>query len=365
MVLESPLASYRAVLHSADAVAAVVACAAEGGAEGGVEAGAPARLPSLSSNAPALRLLAAAGLLEVGERAEDEPGGPLGLWDFHDLLFHARSRPGRGDGPFGALFRHAGRRSEPPAVPPPAPGGGPVVDLAVPSWPGVRARDVTLTDALELRRSVRGYAQRPVTVDQLSELLYRSARVRGLRTGTIGVAYTAVDRPYPAGGAMGELELYVTVAQCDGLEPGSYRYDAAGHRLRRLDVAEADRRAMLAGAAAATGGAVDPQVLVTVTARFTRMAWKYSGIAYATTLKHVGALYQTMYLVATAIGLAPCGLGSGDTALAARAFGTAWAAESSVGDFLIGSAPAGLPAGPGAFADVVAAVRASPGNARC
>jgi SagB-type dehydrogenase family enzyme len=94
-------------------------------------------------------------------------------------------------------------------------------------------------------------------------------------------------------------------------------------------------------------------VLITVTSRFGRLSWKYSQIAYALTLKHVGVLYQTLYLVATAMGLAPCAVGSGDTAAAARALGLDWTQESSVGEFLIGSRPPDLPGPPSAFADVI------------
>ena len=79
------------------------------------------------------------------------------------------------------------------------------------------------------------------------------------------------------------------------------------------------------------------QVLVIVAARFQRIAWKYSSMAYAAILKHVGVMYQTMYLVATAMGLAPCGIGCGDSDLFARAAGTEYFAETSVGEFLLGS----------------------------
>ena len=44
-----------------------------------------------------------------------------------------------------------------------------------------------------------------------------------------------------------------------------------------------------------------------------------------------------MYLVATAMGLAPCALGGGDADLSAQAMGTDYYAESSVGEFLLGS----------------------------
>ena len=79
------------------------------------------------------------------------------------------------------------------------------------------------------------------------------------------------------------------------------------------------------------------QVLLVVAARFQRLAWKYASIAYALTLEHVGVLYQTMYLAATAMGLAPCALGAGNSDLFARAAGTDWCAETSVGEFLLGS----------------------------
>jgi len=48
-----------------------------------------------------------------------------------------------------------------------------------------------------------------------------------------------------------------------------------------------------------------------------------------------------MYLVATAMGLAPCALGSGDTELFAKATGLDRLAEASVGEFMLGSRPRG------------------------
>ena len=62
-----------------------------------------------------------------------------------------------------------------------------------------------------------------------------------------------------------------------------------------------------------------------------------SSIAYALILKHVGVVYQTMYLAATAMGLAPCALGCGDSDAFARAAGTDYYDETSVGEFLLGS----------------------------
>src|SRR5262249_31448453 len=87
------------------------------------------------------------------------------------------------------------------------------------------------------------------------------------------------------------------------------------------------------------------QVLLILAARYPRLAWKYESLAYALTLKHVGVVFQTMYLVATAMGLAPSAVGGGDADLFARAAGTDYGAGTSVGEFLLGSRRPG-PVGP-------------------
>ena len=64
-------------------------------------------------------------------------------------------------------------------------------------------------------------------------------------------------------------------------------------------------------------------------------------MAYALILKHVGVLYQTLYLAATAMGVGPCGVGGGKARLLSRAIGVDYYAESAVGEFMLGSLPAG------------------------
>jgi SagB-type dehydrogenase family enzyme len=357
-VVESPLASYRVALRQ-PAVSAFVAALTSPRVP--AEAAAVAGLSAPVGEALA-GLLSATGFLEP---AAGEDGAEPELWDFHDLLFHSRSRAGRHDYPSGGVFAHQDH-PQLPAVPGAGPREeGPGIDLPVPDWSRVVAGEPGFTEVLEGRRSVRGYGDRPVTVAQLGELLYRAARVRQVIPGDpqSPTAYDIVDRPYPAGGSTGELELYLSVANCDGLEPGVYRYDAAAHRLkpRRWSgtADEAAFRELLTAAWRATNRTVEPQVLLTVTSRFGRLSWKYSQIAYALTLKHVGVLYQTLYLVATAMGLGPCGLGSGDTDAAARALGLDWTEETSVGEFLIGSLPEGPAPAARSFRDVVARSRGS------
>ena len=79
---------------------------------------------------------------------------------------------------------------------------------------------------------------------------------------------------------------------------------------------------LLSGARAAGAIADDPPVLIVVAVHFARMFWKYEGIGYANVLKDAGSLLPTMYLVATAMGLASCAVGGGDAECFVAAAGT-------------------------------------------
>jgi SagB-type dehydrogenase family enzyme len=298
----------------------------------------------------ALDLLTGTGLLiEDGAEAD----GRLATWSFHDLLFHARSRPGRTDEPSGAQYRHI---EQPPPAPWPAREGH-RVKLEVPSFEDVVRRDRPLSAVIEERHSVRTFADDPPTLGELAEFLWRCQRVRGVVPIEGANGYAGVDRPYPSGGASADLELHLIVSRCEGLDPGLYAYDSYAHELVGEGPVAAARR-LLDDAAIAAAGSLDPPILITITSRFPRISWKYERIAYALTLKHVGVLVQTMYLVATSMGLGACALGTGDPGAAARAFGLDWLAESSVGEMALGRDPA--PERRSSFVRDIGAVGADP-----
>jgi SagB-type dehydrogenase family enzyme len=260
-----------------------------------------------------------------------------------DVLLHAASRGGLTDQPVGGTYPFLGTLPPAPAVlPVPA---APLVALPRPDPAALRATDPPVIAAMEDRRSTRTFGPDPVTLDQIGEFLYRTARVRAVRPPTEAMPYELSDRPYPSGGGAYDLEVYLTVLRCDGLAPGIWHYEPAEHMLSAVT---ADHRAvvrMLAEAHRATGGGSAPQILVTLASRFDRLSWKYRGIAYALTLKNVGVLYATMQLAATAMGLGGCPLGTGNAALFAEVTGRDPAAESSVGEFLLGSLPPVEPTG--------------------
>jgi SagB-type dehydrogenase family enzyme len=123
----------------------------------------------------------------------------------------------------------------------------------------------------------------------------------------------------------------------EGVARGFYWYDSMNHALSLIREANRDTESMLLEASRSAGGHSCPQILIILAARFQRVSWKYQSIAYALILKNVGVIYATMYLVATAMGLAPCALGGGDSDCFTKLSGTDYLKETSVGEFLLGS----------------------------
>jgi SagB-type dehydrogenase family enzyme len=329
LVAESPLASASVRVHD-PAVAAVLAALTV-----------PGPLPAGELPADVVtRLvgdLGGAGLVVAADGSREEETEPrLRQWRPHDLWFHQRSRQGNG-GYAGlgygrtrwarGLFDPVPARHEPYPAPP--------VELFRPDLEWLREHDVPLTAVLEDRASTRTHDDgRPITAAQLGEMLYRCSRVRRSFTAD-GVEHLGL--PYPSGGSVYELELYPVVRTADGLDPGLYHYDRHEHVLRLVRPPGPEVARLLRAAAGSAGGVAPPQVLVVVAARFGRLMHTYEELAYALVLKHVGVLYQTMYLVATAMGLAACGLGGGDAAAFTDATGLDPATEGSVGEFMLGS----------------------------
>jgi len=263
----------------------------------------------------------------------------LVLWDFHDLLFHTHTTEGRQANPLGGFHPYAGMIAPPPAVRPRWPGKK--IDLRKFSAAPPDAISPVAT-LLRERHSTRDFDDRhPITLAELSRFLDGTARVQAkwksradLDGGGPMVAYAA--RPYPSGGGAYELELYLTVANCEGLARGFYHYDADRHALVPIGARPQELEALLAAAEFAMGAPAAPQVLITIAARFDRVSWKYSSIAYALILKDAGVLIQTLYLMATDMGLGGCAIGSSNIDLFSKMTGIEFHVEGPIVQFALG-----------------------------
>jgi len=255
-------------------------------------------------------------------------------WEFHDLLYHSRTRKGRHLNPVGKTYHFLDEIAPLPAVKPPM--SQDCFPLYIPDLEKLQADDLPFSQVLEQRKSIRTHGKLPIGDRQLGEFLYRCARVRQVLPKD---KRECSDRPYPGGGACYELELYLAVHTCDNLPSGFYHYGPQLHQLEKISGMNERVHMLLKSAHLCSQQPAYPQVLVVIAARFARVSWLYQSMAYNAILKHVGVLYQTMYLVATSMQLAPCALGAGDADLFAAAAGTDYYAESSVGEFILGTLP--------------------------
>ncbi len=323
LVVESPRARGRVEVHASCGVELVACLATAHTASQAAE--------RLGQDAAfieaAIGLLRAADLVlpaaDNGETAEDRDGHARG-WEFHDLVMHERSRTFRRDLRIGATYRFG--KTDPHAESPTNPPSG-VIPLARADVAALSDHDVPFTRVLESRRSLRYHAPDPITIETLGQFLFRTAR--------------ASDddrfRLYPGGGACHPLEVYVIASRCAGLEPGLYRYLATSHELFPIEADAGAVQSFVSNSAVPMDRGSAQQVQLVFTARFEKINRRYEGNAYALILQEVGALYQTMYLVATAMGLAPCAVGGGNADAFAGVIGTDPLEEASVGAFVIGS----------------------------
>jgi SagB-type dehydrogenase family enzyme len=151
--------------------------------------------------------------------------------------------------------------------------------------------EISIEEALLKRRSIRQYTGEPLTLQEVSQLLWAGQGItdpRGYRTA-------------PSAGALYPLEIYVVVGDVENLAEGVYKYEPVEHEL--VQVLEGDKRTDLASAALGQSSVSDAAIDLVVVAVYERTTVKYGerGIRYVHI--EVGHAAQNMCLQATAMDL--------------------------------------------------------------
>jgi SagB-type dehydrogenase family enzyme len=273
-----------------------------------------------------LRLLH--GLQLLVPAGEVEPSG-MRTWEFHDRLFHRAARSYDDHRVRGGTYRWRGLLDSPAPTRPAYAGLADHLPPPDPAGPSRPLRKVT-----EARRSNRDMSGAPVTRAEVSELLFRVART----TESLDGQDPLIRRPYPSGGSRHELEFYIAVRSCQGLDPDLYHYQGGEHSLVALGAPE--MAAVMVDHCGIAWGQPDlpPQVLVVISSRLPRLSWKYEGIAYKLSLMNAGVAIANLYLVTEDMGLAGSAAGSGNPDLFAAATGADSWEETSIAEFGFGRA---------------------------
>lgn len=154
---------------------------------------------------------------------------------------------------------------------------------------------VSVEHALRVRRSIREYEHKPLTVEQVSQLLWAAQGITESRWGL---------RTAPSAGATYPLEVYVVVKKggVSGLEEGIYHYVPRSHELELLK--RGDYAVELMRACLDQRWVLEASINLVITAIYERTTWRYGErgrIRYVH--MEVGHVGQNVYLQCVSLGL--------------------------------------------------------------
>ena len=187
-----------------------------------------------------------------------------------------------------------------------------------------------LLSLLRDRRSARIYTKEPMSVAQLSFLLWATQGVKKLR----GKSYATL-RTVPSGGARHAFETYLIVRQVEGLEPGAYHYLPMEHALEFLHPVENLEDTISDTLDDQTWAAKANVVFYWAMVAY-RAEWRYGVFAHRVALIDAGHVGQNLYLACTGLGLGTCGIGAFRHERCNEVFGL-----DGEGEYVVYTAPVG------------------------
>jgi SagB-type dehydrogenase family enzyme len=168
---------------------------------------------------------------------------------------------------------------------------------------------IPLETTLQQRRSVREFAAEPLTLENLSQLLW----------ATQGITEDDGGRTAPSAGALYPLEIYVVAGNVDGLPPGVYRVYPGKHALRL--VSEGDERAELASAALEQTWMAEAPAVFVLAGVSERTTGKYGNRGRQYVHMEVGFAGENLCLQAVALDLGTTVVGAFEDRQVAKVVG--------------------------------------------
>jgi SagB-type dehydrogenase family enzyme len=177
-----------------------------------------------------------------------------------------------------------------------------LIDLPSPREVALGPTD--LFELIERRQSRREYSDKPITLQELSFLLWATQGVKRIvRDGF------ATLRTVPSGGSRHAFETYLAANRVDGLEPGIYRYLALEHKLIRVS-SPPDLPAQLGKACFGQDFAGTAAAVFFWSCIPYRCEWRYAVAAHKTLAQDSGHVCQNLYIACEALGLGTVAIGS-------------------------------------------------------
>jgi len=195
-----------------------------------------------------------------------------------------------------------------------------IIDLPTPE--SIKVKSIDLRRAIENRRSIRNYLEQPLTLEELSFLLWctqgvkevldpneylrrvgeflKRAHVNEEQAEKILASYprmSITSRTVPSGGAVHPFETYLLVNRVQGLHSGLYRFLAIKHKLVEISLDTGLANKIQATLEHAPKSAV---TFMWVAVPY-RMVWLFGERSYRCLHIEAGHICQNLYLAAQAI----------------------------------------------------------------
>ncbi len=162
---------------------------------------------------------------------------------------------------------------------------------------------VPFLDIVNSRKSRRKYTGMPLTLEELSFLLWTTQGVKKvLRSGR------GVLRVVPSAGAKSPLETYLVINRVEGLKPGLYRYVSFEHKLLYIKPIE-DAEELIGKLTYDQAFVGKASVIFFWTAIPYRTEWRYTILSHKFIAIDLGIVCQNLYLACEAINLGTVAIG--------------------------------------------------------
>jgi len=155
----------------------------------------------------------------------------------------------------------------------------------------------SLERAINERRSIRIYKDAPLTLKEVSQLLWAAQ-------GKVASG----KRAAPSAGATYPMEIYLIAGNVEDLSPGLYKYILDDHSL--FLVKEGDLRKAVSERALRQDMILKAPITIVISAVFERTRARYGARAERYVYMEAGHIGQNIYLQATALGLGTVAVGA-------------------------------------------------------
>lgn len=173
--------------------------------------------------------------------------------------------------------------------------------IKLPDPKSFEVEGINIRELFERRRSVRRYSKIPLSLEELSYLLWCTQGVKKV------IRNSVTFRTVPSAGARHAFETYILANNVEGLQRGLYRFIATQHKLLEVNLEQDITDRIVAGCLGQAFVAESAATFIWLADTY-RMTWRYGERGYRYLHLDAGHVCQNLYLAAESINCGACAI---------------------------------------------------------